>query len=123
MPKKKEESDQDLFGFRKTDMNPLGKMADSYLKELRRRSAESRTYKSYQLTGLEIANILEDWDHKSLYMKLAKKHGEAKMMELAKNVAEKKNIDNKGAYFMSIMKSEKDGLPKQTNDKYRNNRK
>lgn len=114
--KKPDDSDQDLFGlFKKPDMDPLGKIAGSYLQELRRRSEESHAYKSYQLTGLEIANILEDWEHKSLYIRLAKDRGESRMMQLAKEVAEKKNVENKGAYFMMVIKSEKDG-------KNRNNR-
>ncbi len=105
--KNRNDKAQDLFGNLKSEMDPMGKMTSAYLQELRRRNSESRAYKSYQLTGLEIANILEDWEHKSLYMKLAKKHGEAKMMELAKNVAERKNIENKGAYFMMILKNQK----------------
>lgn len=103
---KKKDEGPDLFGNLKSEMDPLGKMTSSYIQELRRRNSESRAYKSYQLTGLEIANILEDWEHKSLYMKLAKKHGEAKMMELAKNVVERKNIENKGAYFMSVLRTD-----------------
>ena len=106
---RRENNDQDLFGlFKKPEMDPLGKIAGDYLRELKRRNAESRAYKSYQLTGLEIANILEDWEHKSLYMRLAKERGEAKMVQLAKNVVERKNVDNKGAYFMRILKNEQD---------------
>ncbi|MDP1718832.1 MAG: hypothetical protein Q8L24_00170 [bacterium] len=89
-------------------MNPIGNSQKAYLDELKRRSGESRAYQSYQLTGLEIANILEDQSHKSLYIKLAKTRGEAKMLELAKNVAEKKDIDNKGAYFMKILGSNRE---------------
>lgn len=77
-----------------------------YFEELKKRAQSSKVYKSYQLTGLEIANILEDWQHKSLYIKLAKEHGEHKMLALAKNVAEKKSIKNKGAYFMRVFKNE-----------------
>lgn len=75
-----------------------------YFEELKRRSRESKVYKSYQLTGLEIANILEDWSHKSLYIKLAKQYGEG-LMPLAKSVAEKKDVRNKGAYFMKVLKN------------------
>lgn len=85
----------------------------NYFEELKKRSQKSKVYTSYQLTGLEIANILEDWKHKSLYIKLAKKHGDQKLRELAKRVAEKKNIQNKGAYFMRVLKS---------SDENRNNR-
>lgn len=107
--KKPDDKSQDLFGNQKSEMDPFGKMTSSYIQELKRRTSESRAYKSYQLTGLEIANILEDWEHKALYMRLAKVHGESKMMQLAKSVVERKNIENKGAYFMSVLKSEKDG--------------
>lgn len=79
--------------------------SEEYLNELKKRSKESRIYKAHQLTGLEIANILEDWAHKSLYIKLAKTHGN-KLLAIAKSVAERKNIKNKGAYFMKIYKNE-----------------
>ncbi len=81
-----------------------------YFEELKKRSKTSRVYKSYQLTGLEIANILEDWRHKSLYIKLAKEHG-YRLLEIAKSVAERKNVKNRGAYFMSlIVKPDKNKL-------------
>ena len=75
-----------------------------YLEELKNRSKTSRIYKSHQLTGLEIANILEDWRHKSLYIKLAKEYGH-RLLEIAKSVAEKDNVKNKGAYFMKVLKA------------------
>ena len=81
------------------DLNNKG-----YFDELKRRSKESKVYKSYQLTGLEIANILEDWSHKSLYIKLAKQYGDG-LIAVAKTVAEKKEINNKGAYFMKVLKN------------------
>lgn len=82
-----------------------------YFEELKKRSGTSRVYRSYQLTGLEIANILEDWQHKSLYIKLAKEHGH-RLLEIAKSVAEKMDIKNKGAYFMKIYKNEVGNSPK-----------
>ena len=78
-----------------------------YGDELKKRAKQSRVYKAYQLAGLEIAIILEDPGHKSLYMKLAKKHGTDTLLRIAKSVAEKKNINNKGAYFMKILYSKK----------------
>lgn len=75
------------------------------MKELGKRSKESHVYKPHQLTGLEIANILEDWSHKSLYIKLAKTYGD-RLLPIAKSVAERKNVKNKGAYFMKIYKEE-----------------
>ncbi|MEK7640980.1 MAG: hypothetical protein AAB389_03210 [Patescibacteria group bacterium] len=87
-------------------MRSIDDSRKEYLRELSRRSSESRAYEPHQLTGLEIANILEDWEHKSLYIKLAKKHGESEMLRLAKTVAENKEVRNKGAYFMKILKNQ-----------------
>ena len=84
-------------------MKSLPPSSKEYLEELKRRSKKSRVYKSYQLTGLEIANILEDWQHKSLYIKLAKEYGN-QLLGVAKSIAEKRDVKNKGAYFMKIYK-------------------
>jgi len=54
---------------------------------------------------LEVAGLLNDPEHKSLYIKLAKKHGADKLLRIAKGVAEKKDIKNKGAYFMKVLHS------------------
>lgn len=86
-------------------MKPLGESGKNYLEELKSRSKTSKVYQSYQLTGLEIANILEDWKHKSLYIKLAKEHGD-RLLGIAKSVAEKRDVQNKGAYFMKVYKNE-----------------
>jgi hypothetical protein len=75
-----------------------------YLKELKRRKTESRVYKKYQLFGLEMARILRDEKHKSLYIKLAKDNNAEKLLRLAKEIAEKDNVKNKGAYFMACLK-------------------
>lgn len=74
-----------------------------YLKSLSERSKNKRVSKNYQLIGLEIADLLEDRAHKALYIKLAKQQSEQKLRALAKNVAERKNIKNKGAYFMHVL--------------------
>ena len=84
---------------------PIGIDKD-YLDTLKKRSKESRVYKKFQMTGLMIAEILEDEKHKSLYIRLAKKYDEQKLITTAKNVAERKNIKNKGAYFMKVFYSE-----------------
>ena len=73
-----------------------------YIEELRRRKKESRVYKEYQLVGLLIAEVLEDEKHKSLYIKLAKENNPDKLLKLAKDVSQMKNIENKGAYFMKL---------------------
>lgn len=79
----------------------------NYLKKLKRRAKESKVYKKYQLIGLEIAELLNDEKHKSLYIKLAK-YGKADgLFKLAGEIAEKENVKNKGAYFMACLKSKK----------------
>ena len=76
---------------------------DSYIEELKRRSGESKVYSEHQLMGLLIAEALGDEAHKSLYMRLAKKHNANTLLEIAKDVAERENVENKGAYFMKII--------------------
>jgi len=82
-------------------------LATSYLKKLKQRGKESHVYRKYQLLGLEIAQILKDEKHKSLYIKLAKERGGEKLMQIAKDVAERREVRNKGAYFMRILASTK----------------
>jgi len=53
-----------------------------------------------------LARILNDEKHKSLYIKLAKEYNGEKLVNLARRVAEKKNIKNRGAYFMKILTKE-----------------
>jgi len=81
-------------------------MLKDYLKTLRERAQKSHIYTKHQLIGLEIAQLVEDNAHKSLYMKLAKEHNTQRLMELAKSVAEKNDIEQKGAYFMKILHEE-----------------
>jgi hypothetical protein len=76
----------------------------AYLEVLRERQKDSRIYKIHQSTGLALAEILQDEKHKSLYMKLAKEHDNQKLIELAKDVASRRNVANKGAYFMRLLK-------------------
>jgi len=76
-----------------------------YIEELKKRKKESRVYKEYQLVGLLISEVLEDEEHKSLYIKLAKENDADKLLKLAKSVAERKNVKNKGAYFMKLFSS------------------
>jgi hypothetical protein len=76
---------------------------EKYLAELKRRAKESRVYRKYQLTGLEIAGILGDPHHKALYMKLAKEGNARRLLAVAKGVAERKDVKNPGAYFMRIV--------------------
>ncbi len=75
----------------------------NYLETLKERAKTSRVYKKYQLIGLLIAQLLNDDKHKSLYIKLAKKHDNDDLMRIAKDISERKNIENKGAYFMKVL--------------------
>lgn len=82
---------------------------NGYLKKLRERSKKSRVYRKYQLIGLEIAKLLGDEKHKSLYIKLAKNGSAEKLFRLAKEVAERRGVKNRGAYFMSYLSIKKRG--------------
>lgn len=94
-----------------------------YIDIIKERAKTSRVYKKYQLTGLLIAELLKDNKHKSLYIKLAKKHHSGDLLRIAKEVAERKKIKNKGGYFMAvltkthpnILKSNKNGDSKSKN--------
>lgn len=80
-------------------------VGEHYLALLKKRGRESRAYRRYQLVGLEIAQILHDEKHKSLYIKLAKEMGAERILHLAKEVGERKDIKNRGAYFMKIIQT------------------
>lgn len=84
-------------------MEDISKLKGEYFKLLKDRSKKSRVYKPHQMTGLSLAEILSDPEHKSLYMRLSKIYDNNELIRLAKNVAERKNIDNKGAYFMKLL--------------------
>ena len=81
-------------------------LKDRYAAELRRRAKESHVYRKHQLTGLEIAQVLKDDKHKTLYIKLAKEMNGEKLLRLAKDVAERKQVKSKGAYFMRLVTSD-----------------
>jgi hypothetical protein len=74
---------------------------ECYLSELAARRRKSRAYTRHQLMGLLIAELLGDRTHKSLYIKMAKEGNPDVLMSLAKDVADRPNIDNRGAYFMA----------------------
>lgn len=89
-------------------MDDFKSLSQGYLFEVKERGKRSRVYKSYQLTGLRLSELLEDENHKSLYIKLAKKHNAAKLLGLAGRIAENNKIKNKGAYFMSVLYGDTD---------------
>lgn len=88
-------------------MENIKKIGQKYFDVLKERSKKSRVYKAHQLTGLALAEILQDLKYTSLYMKLAKNYDNEELLRLAKTVAERKDIAKKGAYFMKIMKESK----------------
>jgi hypothetical protein len=85
---------------------PVAPPKETYLNKLTRRGKESHVYRKYQLIGLEISQILADEKHKALYIKLAKEHDADGLMRLAKDVATRSAVKNKGAYFMTILARE-----------------
>lgn len=76
---------------------------DDYIQKLQERKSKNRIAKKFQLIGLKIAELLEDKEHKSLYIKLAKERDEQELLSLAERIAQMKNIEKKGAYFMKIL--------------------
>jgi len=83
-------------------MKKIKELPDDYFLVLAERRKKSRASEPHQFLGLIIARLLDDANHKSLYIKLAKEHDAQKVWRLAKSVAEKKNVKNKGAYFMKV---------------------
>jgi len=81
--------------------------SEKYIKGLRQRAKESHVYKKYQMTGIMLAEILSDPAHTSLYIKLAKENDNEKLMQIAKDISERKDVKNKGAYFMYSLTNEK----------------
>ena len=78
-----------------------------YFKTLEERAKRSRAYTAHQVVGLEIAEILKDSAHKSLYIKLAKEYNPERLLRLAKSVAERPGIKRRGAYFMRLLHNAK----------------
>ncbi len=84
----------------------MARMRGKYVAELKRRGKESHVYKKYQLIGLEISQLLGDEKHKALYIKLAKEQDADTLMRLAKDIATRAAVKNKGAYFMTLLKEQ-----------------
>ncbi|MBI5401506.1 hypothetical protein HZB05_01615 [Candidatus Wolfebacteria bacterium] len=92
----------------------------NYIKTIKERGKESHVYRKFQLIGLEIANLLDDNEHKSLYIKLAKEKNPETLLAIAKDVAERKQIGNKGGYFMKILQTKFPKKPKKAAIKKKN---
>lgn len=84
-------------------MRLLNDEGSKYLEKISERKKDRHITREFQLIGLEVAEILHDHAHKALYIKLTKKFGKDKILSLAKSVAENKNVDNMGAYFMRAL--------------------
>jgi len=91
--------------------------SEKYIKGLRQRAKESHVYTKYQMTGIMLAEILSDPAHTSLYIKLAKENDSDKLMQLAKDISERKDVKNKGAYFMYSLTNQKNGTRNSSNRK------
>ncbi len=87
-------------------------VGENYLKQLKEREKKSHVYTEFQLLGLEIADILKDRKHKALYIKLAKNGNGRELLAIAKDVADRSTVKNKGAYFMAIVTDKKEEKPK-----------
>lgn len=77
---------------------------ERYLEYLKKKPGRKRISRKYQLVGLEIASLLRDEHHRSLYMKLAKEKNGDFLLQLAKDVARRPRVTNKGGYFMRMIK-------------------
>ena len=84
-------------------MDNLKNLKKEYFSTLKDRAKKSKVYKPHQATGLALAEILADPEHKSLYMRLSKIYDNNELLRIAKTLSEKKNIDNRGAYFMRVL--------------------
>lgn len=76
-----------------------------YLQLIAKRATQKRISHQFQLIGLEIAVLLRDTEHKSLYIKYAKEYGSDRMLALAKDISQRRGIDNMGAYFMTVVEN------------------
>ena len=85
-------------------MEAFGNASKDYFRLLKERSKKSKVYRPYQMIGLMLAEILDDKEHKSLYIRLSKLYDTSELLKLAKGLEERRNIKNKGAYFMSMLK-------------------
>jgi hypothetical protein len=82
-----------------------------YVDIIRERGKHSRVHYKYQLTGLELAEMLGDRTHASLYIKLAKERNADELKQLARSVIDRKRVRNRGAYFMYLLSSSSPNVP------------
>ena len=77
---------------------------EEYFSLLNKRSKESRSYRAFQTTGTDVAEILADPKHIALYIKIAKTVDAQTLLQTAKLIMQNNNVRNPGAYFMRIAK-------------------
>ncbi len=95
------------------------RFGEGYLATLRERRARSKPIsRSSQATGLLLADILHDRGHKHLYLRLAREYDNGALISLAKDVAERKNVANYGAYFMRRFQQTKATLRRVSSPKH-----
>lgn len=80
-----------------------GKQFEGYKEKLKKRKVDGRIYTKHQSLGLLIAELLDDFSHKSLYIKLAKEKESMDLLQIAKDISQMKNLRNRGSYFMSVV--------------------
>lgn len=85
-------------------MEAFKNVSGDYLGGLAHRAKESKVYSAHQEVGLELATILHDRFNKALYMKIAKTHPDhQRLLMLAKDIAGRQGVGNRGAYFMRLL--------------------
>ncbi len=93
-------------------MKTIQNLTDDFRKQFDQRSpGSSRIKHQFQVIGLELSRLLNDKKNISLYMKIAKQNKNfGQLLHHAKKIREDKRIENKGAYFMSIVFEKKSTL-------------
>ena len=85
-------------------MEAFKNVSGDYLQGLAGRARESKVYSAHQMIGLELATILHDRFNKALYIKIAKTHSDhQRLLMLAKDIAGRQGVANRGAYFMRLL--------------------
>lgn len=77
---------------------------EDYLALLKKRAKETRAFRSFQVVGTDVADMLNDRKHIALYIKIAKKIDAQTLLQVATTVVQTNGVKNQGAYFMSIAK-------------------
>lgn len=94
-------TDKDDHKTRAGEVQSLGKIMDEYKVEKEKQRRISREWQDY---AYRLALELDDEEHKSLYMKLAKEKDRALLEEARSFVKGASEVENKGALFMWKLK-------------------